>query len=171
MAGKLTVSNITDYGLKWPRNCENATVNRKKITCVLPNHLCIHKELRAKLPVVIGLKWGIFLFHVVHWADTISSDAHKSSSSLKNSFACYTGKKEEHWVMNELSNTNSVGPLEKFNFLSQGSGVWMDHFTVVYLVAWPLNENEAGSDLVLIETSLFFLCKFPLSHTRTASLT
>ena len=29
-------------------------------------------------------------------------------------------------------------------------------FTVVYLVAWPLNENEAGGDLVLIEISLFF---------------
>ena len=30
----------------------------------------------------------------------------------------------------------------------------MDYFTVVWLVAWPLNENEAGRDLVLIETSL-----------------
>ena len=30
----------------------------------------------------------------------------------------------------------------------------IDHFTVVYLVAWPLNENEAGGDLVLIETLL-----------------
>ena len=25
-----------------------------------------------------------------------------------------------------------------------------DHFTVVCLVAWPLNESEAGVDLVLI---------------------
>ena len=33
----------------------------------------------------------------------------------------------------------------------------IDHFTVVYLVCWPLNENEAGSDIVLIETSLLFL--------------
>ena len=32
------------------------------------------------------------------------------------------------------------------------------HFTVVCLVAWPLNESEAGDDLVLIETSLLFLC-------------
>ena len=31
------------------------------------------------------------------------------------------------------------------------------HFTVVCLVTWPLNENEAGVDLVLIETSLPFL--------------
>ena len=34
----------------------------------------------------------------------------------------------------------------------------IDHFTVSCLVAWPLNESEAGGDLVLIETSLFFLC-------------
>ena len=35
----------------------------------------------------------------------------------------------------------------------------IDHFTVVCLVAWPLNESEAGVDLVLIETSLLFICK------------
>ena len=34
----------------------------------------------------------------------------------------------------------------------------IDHFAVVRLVAWPLNESEAGADLVLIETSLLFLC-------------
>ena len=34
----------------------------------------------------------------------------------------------------------------------------IDHFTVVCLVAWPLNESEAGGDLVLIEISLLFLC-------------
>ena len=32
----------------------------------------------------------------------------------------------------------------------------MDHFTVVCLVAWPLNENEARCDLALIQTSLLF---------------
>ena len=47
----------------------------------------------------------------------------------------------------------------------------IDHFTVVRLVAWPLNENEAGGDLVLIETSLLFLCKFVLISMRTTSLT
>ena len=36
--------------------------------------------------------------------------------------------------------------------------VEMYHFTVIYLVAWPLNGSEAGVDLVLIETSLPFLC-------------
>ena len=34
----------------------------------------------------------------------------------------------------------------------------IDHFTVVCLVAWALNESKAGVDLVLIETSLLFLC-------------
>ena len=28
------------------------------------------------------------------------------------------------------------------------------HFTVVCLVTWPMNESEAGVDLVLIKTSL-----------------
>jgi len=30
----------------------------------------------------------------------------------------------------------------------------IDHFTVLCLVAWPLNESETGSDLALIETFL-----------------
>ena len=47
----------------------------------------------------------------------------------------------------------------------------IDHFTVVCLVAWPLNESEAGVDLVLIETSLLFIWKFILISMRTASLT
>ena len=34
----------------------------------------------------------------------------------------------------------------------------IDLFTVVCLVAWPLNESEAGVDLVLIDTSLLLLC-------------
>ena len=28
----------------------------------------------------------------------------------------------------------------------------IDHFTVVCLVAWPLNDSEAGVDLILTET-------------------
>ena len=46
-----------------------------------------------------------------------------------------------------------------------------DYLTVVCLVAWPLNESEAGVDLVLIETSLLFICKFLLISMRTASST
>ena len=42
-------------------------------------------------------------------------------------------------------------------FVSRTSTL-IDHFTVVCVVAWPLNESEAGVDLVLIETSQLFLC-------------
>ena len=45
------------------------------------------------------------------------------------------------------------------------------HFTVVCLVTWPMNETEAGVDLILIESSLLFLCKFLLISMRTTSLT
>ena len=47
----------------------------------------------------------------------------------------------------------------------------IDHFTVLCLVAWPLNESEAGVDLVLIETSQLFICKCLVISMRTASLT
>ena len=47
----------------------------------------------------------------------------------------------------------------------------IDHSTVVCIVAWPLNESDAGGDLVLIETSLLFLCKFLVISITTASLT
>ena len=45
------------------------------------------------------------------------------------------------------------------------------HFTVVCVVTWPMNESEAGVDLVLIETSLLLLCKFLLISMTTTSLT
>ena len=40
----------------------------------------------------------------------------------------------------------------------------IDHFTVVFLVTWPLNGNEAGGDLVLIQTLLLLLCKSSCSN-------
>ena len=40
--------------------------------------------------------------------------------------------------------------------------------TVECIVAWPLNESEAGVDLVLMDNFLLFLCKFPLISLRTA---
>ena len=33
------------------------------------------------------------------------------------------------------------------------------HFTVVCLVTWPWIGSEAGGDLVLIQTSLLFICR------------
>ena len=40
----------------------------------------------------------------------------------------------------------------------------IDHFTVVSLVTWPWTVSEAGVDLVLIETSLLFICKSCCSY-------
>ena len=42
------------------------------------------------------------------------------------------------------------------------------HFTVVCLVTWPWTGSEAGGDLVLIQTSLLFICKCKLVSTRIA---
>ena len=40
----------------------------------------------------------------------------------------------------------------------------IDHYTVVFLVTWPWIVSEAGVDLVLIETSLLFICKSCCSY-------
>ena len=45
-----------------------------------------------------------------------------------------------------------------FSDISTFQGKAIDHFTVSCLVAWPLNESEAGGDLVLIETPVLFSC-------------
>ena len=42
------------------------------------------------------------------------------------------------------------------------------HFTVVYLVTWPWIESEAEGDLVLIQTSVVFICKCTTASIRTA---
>ena len=65
---------------------------------------------------------------------------------------------QDHQEKDELVSTNLLCIL-------------IDHFTVVCLVPWPLNESEAGVDLVLIETSLPFLCELLLISMRTASST
>ena len=44
------------------------------------------------------------------------------------------------------------------NSIVKNFTVIVDHLTVVCLVAWPLYQSEAGVDLVMIETSLLFLC-------------
>ena len=40
----------------------------------------------------------------------------------------------------------------------------IDHFTVIGLMACPLNGSEAGADLVLIQTSLLLLWKSSCSY-------
>ena len=44
------------------------------------------------------------------------------------------------------------------------TNITIDHFTVVSLVTWPWIVSEAGVDLVLIETSLLFICKSCCSY-------
>ena len=46
----------------------------------------------------------------------------------------------------------------------------IDHLTVVFLVTWPMNESDAGvdHDVVLVEISLPFLCKFLLIRMTTS---
>ena len=63
------------------------------------------------------------------------------------------------------------GKLVKENLLVQMRLKQIVHFTVVCLVTRPINEGEAGVDLVLIKTSLLFLCKFLLINMTTISLT
>ena len=41
---------------------------------------------------------------------------------------------------------------------------WIDNFTVVGLVTWPLNGNEVGGNLALIQTSMLLLCKSSCSY-------
>ena len=46
--------------------------------------------------------------------------------------------------------------------------VVIGHFTVVCLVTWPCIGSEAEGELVLIQTSLLFICKCKLVSIRTA---
>ena len=57
-------------------------------------------------------------------------------------------------------------PLERIRICSRTLKLCsrIDHFTVVGLVTWSLNGSEAGVDLVLIQTSLFLLCKPSCSY-------
>ena len=54
----------------------------------------------------------------------------------------------------------TVWQFTKFNINMSTIG----HFTVVSLVTWPWIVSEAGVDLVLIETSLLFICKSCCSY-------
>ena len=87
------------------------------------------------------------------------SDAETSTFSLSIRLS-FMGKRG-----NAESNQSSIEAKNQAKCVLQHKQP-IGHFTAVcLLVAWPLNKSEAGVDLVLIETSLLFLCKFK----RTAS--
>ena len=72
----------------------------------------------------------------------------------------------------ESGNPRLWNPVSSARKLSRSSSsVIIVHFTIVYLVTWPVNENEAGVDLVLIESSMLFSGKFLLIRMTTTSLT
>ena len=62
-----------------------------------------------------------------------------------------------------MANSQVSAPLAT-TFASDFVFLLIDQFTVVCSVTWPLNGSEAGGDLVLIKTSLFFLCKSSCSY-------
>ena len=49
-------------------------------------------------------------------------------------------------------------------FGALGSNKTIGHFTVVCLVTWPWIGSEAGGDLVLMQTSLLFICRSCCSY-------
>ena len=55
--------------------------------------------------------------------------------------------------------TQAPAPSFIMDCVSRVSILSIDHFTVVYSVAWPLNGSEAGGDLVFVQTSLLLLNK------------
>ena len=63
-----------------------------------------------------------------------------------------------YYIHTDISSDENFIPVKIQSCLSRVkiSRLSIDQFTVVSLVAWPLNESEAGGDLVLIETSLLF---------------
>ena len=81
------------------------------------------------------------------------------------------------WTERKVKKRRTLSAIGKSNspFRSSTNGlrpsfciVQIGHFAVVCLVSWPWIESEAGVDLVLIETSLLFLCKCKLVSIRTA---
>ena len=124
--------------------------------------------------IIIIIPWSKFAVQVFNVAVTVKSFLHKFSqftSMLERFLSNLPAKKTLQTTLEW--NGDSI-PIIGMQFLKQSVIillVWIDHFTVVCLVAWPLNESEAGVDLVLIETSQLFICKFLLISMRTASLT
>ena len=57
----------------------------------------------------------------------------------------------------QANDPDSDAHFDVVNMREDGQYKVIHHFTVVCLVAWPLDESEDGVDLVLIETSLLFV--------------
>ena len=140
-----------------------------KITLYLVGIIELSEELREKN--VMSLHWiSLLQFIWVKFKCICTTLFQCRNITMPDSFQldCEThrdfskGEKMKKLRWDKRQCLSVLGTIEHFT---------VDHFTVVCLVPWPLNENEAGVDLVLMETSLFFISKFPLINMRTASLT
>ena len=93
----------------------------------------------------------IFLFN---WSETTATFGNRSVKLQRK-----TGKCEWHCINFSqilVKKATCLITMTRAPLLSHNT---IDHFTVVCSVAWPLNGNKAGGDLVSIKTSLFLLCK------------
>ena len=79
-----------------------------------------------------------------------------------------TGRAQPVGYSQSVVELNS-GPSRTHPAATAKSGI--NHFTVVCLVSTPLNESEAGPDLVVMKMPQLFLCKIVLISIITASLT
>ena len=90
---------------------------------------------------------------------------------VKNSHKVYLYFKCYQWGLNRsgkelfctIGITNTSNPLSQFRHRFKYLFTIV-HFTVVCLVAKPLNRNEAKGDLVMIQTLLLFKCKLLCYH-------
>ena len=83
------------------------------------------------------------------------------------------GREEEEKEITHPSHTTqsqnvAVPFLAAPSFLHFFFVLTIGHFIVVCLVTWPWIGSKAGGDLVLIQASLFFICKCKLVSIRTA---
>ena len=90
--------------------------------------------------------------------------------SLQSWLSNYTKKFEIKGIVESFMTTKCQRPNHLLKATSQSKFCFslIGHFTVVCLVTWPWIGSEAGGDLVLIQTSLFFICKCNLVSIRTA---
>ncbi|XP_015749283.1 PREDICTED: uncharacterized protein LOC107329066 [Acropora digitifera] len=68
----------------------------------------------------------------------------------------------------QANDPDSDARFDVVNLREDGQHKVIDHFTVLCLVAWPLDESEDGVDLVLIETSLLFVSILRISMITTS---
>ena len=80
-------------------------------------------------------------------------NGHRNTWHLRNSKRTFILKKKT-----KLKDMKCSNQMVQFFFVN--SDTVIGHFTVVCSGPWPLNRSEAGGELVLLQTFLFFICKW-----------